>query len=130
MEELTLEDSILGDIPVIQDIPIDLPPEGTAGWLGFGWFLAALILIMIGGSMLIPAIKSMLIRDRTYYGESGVLAISNILYKSAFIIGTLLLGFVFWKYGFTAPFLILGLTLGIFLVIAIILLDSGSVEKE
>jgi DHA1 family tetracycline resistance protein-like MFS transporter len=129
IEELSLEESILG-FPTVQELQIDLPPEGAAGWLGFGWFLLALFLIMIGGSMLIPAIKSLLIGDRSYYGVSGVLTVSSILYKTAFIIVPLVLGFAIWKFGFTAPFLVEGLVLVIFFVLAFILLEPGSIENQ
>ncbi len=126
IEELSMDDSLLGELAVGTYVPLNLPPEGTAGWLGFGWFLLALILIMIGGSMLIPAIKSMLISDHTDYGVSGVLAISSILYKLAFILVPLVLGFAIWRFGFTAPFLVEGLIFVFLLVFAFRWLKSGT----
>jgi hypothetical protein len=81
---------------------------------------------MIGGSMLIPAIKSLLIRDHTDYGVSGVLAISSILYKAAFILVPLVLGAAIWQLGFTIPFLIEGLLFVLLFVFAFRWLKSGT----
>ena len=118
IEELTLEESFLGDVPVNVHIPELLPPEDSAGWLGLGWFLIALSLIMIGGSLLVPAIKSLLMRDQTEYGISGVMSTSSILYKAVLLIAPLVLGFSILQAGFTAPFLVEAVILGIFLVFA------------
>lgn len=118
VEELTLEESFLGDVPVNLHNPEILPAEDPAGWFGLGWFLIALCLVMIGGSMLIPTIKSLLMSDQTDYGISGVMSISSILYKSAILIVPLVLGFTIRQVGFTAPFLVEAVVLGVFLVIA------------
>ena len=126
IEELSLDASILGEIPMVQELPVDLPPEGGAGWLGFGWFFLALVLIMVGGSMLIPAIKSLLLGSETAYGAGSVLSISSVLSKLALIIVPLVLGFSIWKFGLTAPFLVEGLVLLVLLVIAFLWLGSGS----
>jgi hypothetical protein len=108
----------LGDVPVNLHNPEILPAEDPAGWFGLGWFLIALCLVMIGGSMLIPTIKSLLMSDQTDYGISGVMSISSILYKSAILIVPLVLGFTIRQVGFTAPFLVEAVVLGVFLVIA------------
>ena len=100
IEELSLEATILGETSQIQATPVDLPPEGAAGWLGLGWFLVALFLIMVSGSMLIPALKSLLVADLPKYGASGVLAVSSILYKAAFILVPLVMGFSIWQFGY------------------------------
>jgi MFS family permease len=128
--ELSLEESILGGITLINGLPVDLPLESAAGWLGFGWFLLALFLIMIGGSSLIPAIKGMLIGGQSYYGESGILAVSGLIYKSAFIIVPLVLGFAIWRFGFTTPFLIEGLIMGIFLILAFLWLKPNPTDTQ
>ena len=130
LAELSLDETILGDIPEISSFPVDLPPESAVGWLGFGWFLLALLLVMVGGSMLIPAIKSVLIGNYSYYGESGVLAMSNLLYKAAFIIVSLGMGFAFWQFGFTTPFLVEGLILGAFLILAYLWLKPSPVKEN
>jgi MFS family permease len=124
IEELSFVASAPDDISIVPEFMVDLPPEGAAGWLGFGWFLISLFLIMVGGSMSIPAIKSLLLGNVEGYGASGVLTVSSILYKSAFIIVPLLLGFSIWKFGFTAPFLVEGLILILFLVFAFRWLES------
>lgn len=130
LAELVLEESILGEMLVVSGYPVEFPAEGAAGWLGFGWFLLALILIIVGGSMLIPAIKSVLTGGQSYYGESGVLAVSRIIYKAAFIIVSLLLGLAFWQFGFSTPFLIEGAVLGIFLILAFLWFKSDPAEEQ
>jgi len=124
IEELSFIASAPDYIFIMPEFLVDLPLEGAAGWVGFGWFLIALILIMVGGSLLVPTIRSMLIGNVEGHGVSGVLLISSILYKSAFIIVPLVLGFAIWQYGFTAPFLVEGLILVIFLVFAFRWLES------
>ncbi len=80
--------------------------------------------------MLIPAIKSVLTGGQSYYGESGVLAVSRIIYKAAFIIVSLLLGLAFWQFGFSTPFLIEGAVLGIFLILAFLWFKSDPAEEQ
>jgi MFS family permease len=126
IEELSLEEPIFGETLVNQDFPVDLPPEGASGWLGFGWFLLALVLVMVGSSMLIPAVKSMLLGSITDYGASSVMSVSGVLHKSALIVVPLILGFSFWQFGLTAPFLVEGVILLVLLVLAIIWLKPGS----
>jgi len=126
IEELTLDVSIHGDYEISPEMLVDLPSEDAAGWLGFGWFLIALILIMVGVSMLIPATKSLLMGGVENYRTSGILLISGILYKSALIIVPLILGFAIWQFGFSAPFLIEGLILVILLVFTFRLMKSGT----
>ena len=74
--------------------------------------------------MSIPAIKSMLVGNVEGYGASGVSTASGILYKSALIIVPLVLGYSIWQFGFTAPFLVEGLILILFLVFAFRWLES------
>ena len=127
LEELSLGASALGELSISPKMLIDLPSEGATGWLGFGWFLIALFLITVSGSMLIPMLKSILMGNVEGFGPSGVLIVSSILYKSAFIIVPLVLGFAIWRYGFTAAFLVEGLILLIFLVFTLRLMKSGTV---
>lgn len=130
IEELTLDETFFGEVSIHQDLLVDLPPEAAAGWLGFGWFLLALILIMIGGSLLTPAIKSMLMGNVSDYAAGTVLGISNVLFKTILILVPLVLGFSFWKFGLTAPFLVGGLILLVLLIFAFKWLPSDLIQSD
>jgi DHA1 family tetracycline resistance protein-like MFS transporter len=129
IEELSLEEPIFGETLVIQDFPVDLPPEGAAGWLGFVWFLLALILIIVGSSMLIPAVKSMLLGSATNYRASSILSVSGVLYKSALIVVPLVMGFSFLQFGLTVPFLVEGVILLVLLLFAFRWLKTGATKS-
>ena len=124
IEELSFISSVSDDISITPELLAGLPSESASGWLGFGWYLIGLILVLFGGSMSIPAIKSMLVGNVEGYGASGVSTASGILYKSALIIVPLVLGYSIWQFGFTAPFLVEGLILILFLVFAFRWLES------
>jgi hypothetical protein len=126
VEELSFIVSTADELSLVPELLVDLPSDGATGWLGFGWFLSALVLIMTGASLLIPAIKSMLMGGVENYQTSGIFFISSILYKSALVIVPLALGFAIWWYGFTWPFLVEGLILVILLVFVIRLMKSGT----
>jgi len=80
---------------------------------------------MLGGSLSIPAIKSLLVGNVEGYGASGVSTASGILYKSTLIIVPMVLGYSIWQFGFTAPFLVEGLILVILMVFAFRLLKPN-----
>jgi len=125
IEELSFISSVSDDISITPELLAGLPSESASGWLGFGWYLIGLILVLLGGSMSIPAIKSMLVGNVEGYGASGVSTASGILYKSALIIVPLVLGYSIWQFGFTAPFLVEGLILVILMVFAFRLLKPN-----
>jgi len=125
IEELSFIASVSDDISITPELLAGLPSESASGWLGFGWYLIGLILVMLGGSMLIPAIKSMLVGNVEGYGASGVSTASGILYKSVLIIVPLMMGFAIWQFGFTAPFMVEGLILVILLVFTFRLLKPN-----
>jgi MFS family permease len=125
IEELTLDETILGEAPMHQNVPVEPLPGGVEGWEGIGVFLLGLILIMFGGSMLIPAIKSILMEKSSAYATSTVLGITAILFKVVVILVPLVLGFSFWQFGLTIPFLVVGLVMLLLLIIAYRWLESG-----
>jgi MFS family permease len=126
IEEISLDPTILGEAPFLQDVPVDLPLESAAGWIGFVWFLLALILIMVGSSFLSPTLKSMLLGNVTENAAGTVLSFTRILFNSLLIIVPLVLGYSFWQFGLTVPFLVAGLILLIIFIFAFIWLPSGS----
>ena len=130
IEELSLDATALGEVPAVPDFPVNLPPESATGWLGFGWFLMAIALIMVGGGLLTPAIKSMLMGNVTEYASGAVLSLSRILFNSLLIIVPLVFGFSFSRFGLAAPFLVGGLVLLIFLPLAYRWLALGSTYLE
>ncbi|MBI5933105.1 MAG: MFS transporter [Chloroflexi bacterium] len=82
---------------------------------------AALILAMVGKAFFDPSVIAYL-ADHTPYERRGLItAISEVSWSSAFIAGVPLMGFLLAKFGWTSPFVALGL-LGIFSLAAILFL--------
>ncbi|MGD9092545.1 MAG: MFS transporter, partial [Anaerolineales bacterium] len=75
IEELTLDETALGEAPIYQDLPVEPLPQGIEGWAGIAVFLLGLILIMVGGGMFTPAIKSMLMEESSAYAAGTVLGV-------------------------------------------------------
>jgi DHA1 family tetracycline resistance protein-like MFS transporter len=104
--------------PTTQNLPVQLPPDTTTGWIGLVWILIAAIPTSIGGGMLQPTINS-LITKRIEVGEiGGMLGISAALLSGANAIAPLLWGVVFQALGPSWPFLLGGILLVVLMLLS------------
>lgn len=104
--------------PATQNLAVDLPPDGSNGWLGLAWILIAMIPASIGGGILQPAINSLITKRIEANEVGGMLGISSALLSGANAIAPLLMGFLFHIFGSSAPFLFAGLLMSLLLLAA------------
>lgn len=104
--------------PTNQNLAVDLPPDGSTGWLGLAWILVAMIPASIGGGILQPAINSLITKRVEAHETGGMLGISSALLSGANAIAPLLMGLLFQAFGSSAPFLFAGLLMGLLFLAA------------
>jgi len=109
-----VEASIAGasSLSRLQNIQVDLPSEGSRGWLGGIWLLVASFPAALGGGVLQPAINSLITKAADKKEVGGMLGISSSFYSAANAIAPLFYGSLFQWFGSTTPFLLGGLILG------------------
>ncbi len=115
--------------PTTQNLAVDLPPDGSNGWLGLAWILVAMIPASIGGGILQPAINSLITKRIEGSEVGGMLGISSALLSGANAIAPLLMGFLFQIWGSSAPFLFAGLLMAVLLLAAWRWITSGREES-
>ncbi|MFN8371580.1 MAG: MFS transporter [Anaerolineae bacterium] len=112
-----------------QTIAVTLPDDSNPGWLGIGWLMVAMIPASIGGGILSPSINSLITRRVAKGGVGGILGVSSALTSAANTITPTLGGAMFQFLGSTAPFLIGGALMGIFMFIAMQTVKSGPEDQ-
>lgn len=111
-----------------QTVTIDLPDDGNAGWLGLGWIVVAMIPASFG-SILQPAINSLITKRVTVAEIGGYLGIATAFTSAANVFAPLVAGDLFERAGPSAPFWLFGGMMGVALVLAVILLRKGAEEE-
>jgi MFS family permease len=110
--ELSGETALPGETPTTtNDIQVNLPEDGSNGWLGIVWLLVAMVPAAIGGGVLQPSINSLITKRVPAVEVGGILGISAAFMSAANAVSPLILGGVFQVFGSTAPFLIGGIIL-------------------
>jgi DHA1 family tetracycline resistance protein-like MFS transporter len=97
----------------IQSININLPSEAAKGWNGIVWLLVASIPAALGGSVLQPAVNSLITKASDKSEVGGMLGASSAMYSAANAIAPLFYGALFQWFGGPVPFFAGGLILGI-----------------
>lgn len=97
----------------IQSINIDLPSETAKGWSGIIWLLIASVPAALGGSVLQPAVNSLITKASDKSEVGGMLGASSAMYSAANAIAPLFYGALFQWFGGPVPFFAGGLILGI-----------------
>lgn len=98
-------------INILDKAAIELPDESNKGWLGLGWLLIAMIPAAIGGSVLRPAISSLITKQVSAHEVGGALGTTTAFTSMANTLAPLFLGTLFTYFGSTLPFIIGGLIL-------------------
>lgn len=90
---------------------------------------AALILAMVGKAFFDPSVIAYLADNSPYERRGLITALSEISWSSSFILGVPLMGFLIAKFGWSSPFILLGLA-GVLAFFAILFLihDTHPVE--
>ena len=89
-------------------ISVPLPTASSAGWLGLGWLLIAMIPTSVGAGVLSPSINSLITKRVGKTEVGGALGVSSSLTSAANALTPLLGGALFQFVGTSAPFLIGG----------------------
>ena len=119
VESLTdVENSAESATALLDKANIDLPDETNKGWLGIGWLMIAMIPAAIGGSVLRPAISSLITKQVDSHEVGGVLGTTTAFTSMANTLAPLFLGTLFSFFGSTVPFAIGGLILLMLWVVA------------
>mgnify|MGYP005837182391 CR=1 FL=1 len=111
-----------------QALTVDLPGDGNAGWLGLGWLVVAMIPASFG-SVLQPAINSLITKRVTVAEIGGYLGIATAFTSAANVSAPLIAGDVFERAGPSAPFWLFGGLLIVALVVAVIGVRKGAEER-
>ncbi len=128
LEELSADTAQPGETPPVQEVPVELPDEADAGWLGLVWILVAMIPAGIGGGILQPAINSLITKRVQPAEVGGMLGISSAFLSGANALAPLLGGAIFQGLGSTAPFLFGGVLMGLLLVLSLRWVRPGKEE--
>lgn len=115
--------------PTTQNLAVELPPDGSTGWLGLAWILIAMIPASIGGGILQPAINSLITKRVETHETGGMLGISSALLSGANAIAPLLMGLLFQVGGSSAPFLFAGLLMAVLLLASWRWITPGKEER-
>ncbi len=104
--ELSVDRTLPGETPPVQDLQVDLPDDSVTGWLGLIWLMAAMIPAAVGGGVLQPSINSMLTRRSKATEVGGILGISAAFLSAANALAPLVLSALFQWVGSSAPFIV------------------------
>jgi DHA1 family tetracycline resistance protein-like MFS transporter len=127
--ELSGETALPGETPTTtSNIQVNLPEDGSNGWLGIAWLLAAMVPAAIGGGVLQPSINSLITKRIPVVEVGGILGISAAFMSAANAVSPLILGGVFQVFGSTAPFLIGGVILLLLWITAVRTLPAREVK--
>ncbi len=117
--ELTAEDGAAGEQLAGQEISVEIPDDGSTGWMGLGWILVVMVPVAIGGGILHPAINSLITKRTEPKEVGGMLGISAAFFSGANALAPLIGGAVFQAFGSTSPFVLWGLTMGVLFFVAV-----------
>lgn len=112
-QELSARGGRAHEMPVTQDIAIQLPPDDSTGWAGLVVLLIAMIPAAVGGGILQPSINSLLTKQVDPSERGGILGISASFLSAANALAPLLGGLLFQIGGATAPFFLWAALMGI-----------------
>jgi len=114
-----------GELPVTEDVSIDLPPDDNNGWFGVIWMLVAMVPLSIGGGILRPSINSLITKRVEHQEVGGMLGISTSFSSAANAIAPIIGGLMFQAFGARSPFIAGGILMAILLFIAVRTITSG-----
>lgn len=127
--ELSGERQLPGETPPTSDVPIALPDEADAGWLGLAWILVAMVPVAIGGGILQPSINSLITKRVRSDEVGGMLGISAAFLSAANALAPLIGGAIFQGIGPVAPFILWGALMAVLLLLALRLVVPGREEN-
>lgn len=127
--ELSSERELPGETPPTRDVAIDLPEDGSNGWLGLAWLLVAMVPLSIGGGILQPSINSLITKRVEQDDIGGMLGVSTSFYSAANVLAPIIGGALFAAIGPSAPFVAGGLLMGLLLFIAVRRIVPGREES-
>jgi DHA1 family tetracycline resistance protein-like MFS transporter len=81
--------------PLNRNLAVELPEDTNKGWEGIGWLLVAMVPLAIGGSLLNPAIDSLITRRVVSDEVGGILGISAAFLSGANAIAPVVMGAAF-----------------------------------
>jgi DHA1 family tetracycline resistance protein-like MFS transporter len=114
--------------PVNHNLTVELPEDTKKGWLGIGWLLVAMVPSAMGGSLLNPAINSLITRQVVSDEVGGILGISAAFLSGANAIAPVVMGAAFQAWGSTVAFFLGGMVMAILLVFALRMIQPGKGE--
>jgi MFS family permease len=133
VEELSVDDGTeFGEVQTIEDIEVELPEDGNSGYLGLLWFLVAMIPIAVGGGVLRPGINSLITKRVGLLEVGGILGISAAFSSMANAASPVIGGVMFEYVGYTAPFVVSGVLIGVLFFFAVrrIQPEASDMEKR
>ena len=127
----TIADTYDRKVGMLLGIGLFTVGSGLVGlWPGFWTFILGISLVLLGNGVFIPSMNAFL-GDRIPYEKRGrVLAITEMSWAFAFIIGIPLVRFGIETYSWATPFLVLFVIGAILLVLSIWLVPSGKVIQS
>ena len=127
----TIADTYDRKVGMLLGIGLFTVGSGLVGlWPGFWTFILGISLVLLGNGVFIPSMNAFL-GDRIPYEKRGrVLAITEMSWAFAFIIGIPLVRFGIETYSWATPFLVLFVIGAILLVLSIWLVPSGKVAHS
>jgi len=129
-EELLADQSLPGETPPTEEIPVSLPDDNSNGWLGMAWLLVAMIPVAIGGGILQPAINSLITKRIDVGDVGGMLGISAAFLSAANAVAPIIGGALFEAIGSGAPFVFWSLLMAALLVVAVRAIRPGREESS
>ena len=127
----TIADTYDRKVGMLLGIGLFTAGSGLVGlWPGFWTFILGISLVLLGNGVFIPSMNAFL-GDRIPYEKRGrVLAITEMSWAMAFIIGIPLVRFGIETYSWVTPFLVFMVIGAVLLVLSIWLVPSGRVVQS
>lgn len=114
------------EMPVTQEIAIDLPADDNTGWSGLIVLLIAMIPAAVGGGILQPAINSLITKQVPPSERGGILGISASFLSAANALAPLIGGLLFQIGGATAPFFLWAGIMGVLFFASLALIKRNT----
>jgi MFS family permease len=108
---------------------VELPDERSAGWLGLGWLLVAMIPASLGGGILPPSINSLITKRVLPQQRGEMLGTSSAFASGANVLAPLVGGALFQVFSIGAPFWLWTLTLALLVAAALRALRPGREDQ-
>lgn len=127
----TIADTYDRKVGMVLGIGLFTAGSGLVGlWPGFWTFILGISLVLLGNSVFIPSMNAFL-GDRIPYEKRGrVLAITEMSWAFAFIIGIPLVRMVIETYTWATPFLVFMIIGVVLLALSVLLVPSGKVVQS